>query len=115
MSSIRQFEPMADECSTIFMSAMRELQGQELDFGAWLQWYAFDVNAAMTFQARFGFMESRKDVQGMIGAIEKALIYGAMVGQVPSLHAWLLGNDFVLWLIKILAPLRQIPSVISSM
>lgn len=104
MSSIRQFEPMADECSAIFMSAMHELQGQVLDFGVWLQWYAFDVIAAMTFQARFGFMESRKDVQGMIGAIEKALMYGAMVGQVPSFHAWLLGNDFMLWLMKILAP-----------
>ncbi|KAH7205129.1 cytochrome P450 [Fusarium redolens] len=111
MASIRTFEPMADECTDIFMAAMRDLQGQKVDLGEWLQWYAFDVIAAMTFQARFGFMEKRTDVEGMIGSIEKALVYGAVVGQVSYLHDYLLGNDFVLWLLKTFMP--QLPNPIA--
>lgn len=65
----------------------------------------------MTFQARFGFMESRTDVKGMIGSIEKALMYGSIIGQVPSLHAYLLGNDISLWLLKTLAPKQPNPIV----
>ncbi|KAJ0416229.1 cytochrome P450 [Aspergillus carlsbadensis] len=87
MTSIRQFEPMADECCAMFLAAMRELQGQKMDLGVWVQWYAFDVIAAMTFQARFGFMETRTDVDGMISSIEKALMYGSIIGQIPKLHA----------------------------
>ncbi|KAL3459726.1 cytochrome P450 [Aspergillus heterothallicus] len=104
MTTIRQFEPMADECTALFFEAMHDLEGQKVDFGAWLQWYAFDVIAAMTFQARFGFMEKRKDVHGMIASIEKALMYGAMIGQVPGLHKWLLGNNLWLWILRNLFP-----------
>ncbi|KAF9890027.1 hypothetical protein FE257_006707 [Aspergillus nanangensis] len=111
MTSIRQFEPMADECAEMFLAAMQELEGQTIDFGSWLQWYAFDVIAAMTFQARFGFMEKRTDVHGMIGAIEKATVYGTVISQVPALHAWLLENDAVLWLVKKLAPNTPNPLV----
>jgi hypothetical protein len=33
MISIRQFEPMADECCALFVSAMHELQSQNVDRG----------------------------------------------------------------------------------
>jgi cytochrome P450 len=100
MSSIRSFEPLADECTSIFIAAMEELEGQALDLGIWLQWYAFDVIGAITFQRRFGFMEERTDKWGMIRAMEKGLVYGGIVSQVPALHHWLLGNR---WVARILA------------
>ena len=95
MSSIKSLEPFADECSAIFIDAMRDLEGQRVDLGAWLQWYAFDVIGAITFQHRFGFMEKRMDVQGMIGGLEVGLRYAGIVSQVPSLHSWMIGNFWV--------------------
>jgi hypothetical protein len=79
---------------------MKDLEGQQIDLGAWLQWYAFDVIGAITFQRRFGFMEKREDVQDMIGGLESGLQYAGIVSQVPSLHGWLMGN---LWVSKFLA------------
>ena len=95
MSSIKAMEPFADECSDIFVRAMRDLQGKPVDLGIWLQWYAFDVIGAITFQRRFGFMEKRQDINGMIGGIEGALKYAGIVGQIPALHGWLMGSRLV--------------------
>jgi hypothetical protein len=92
MTSLRDLEPLMDDCSDIFLKAMRELSGSPVDLGAWLQWYAFDVIGAITFQQRFGFMEERKDVRDMIAGLEFGLWYGSLVGQIPELHPWILGN-----------------------
>jgi hypothetical protein len=67
-------------------------QARRLIFGTWLQWYSFDVIGAITFQQRFGFMEERKDVRDMIAGLEFGLWYGSLVGQIPELHPWILGN-----------------------
>lgn len=117
MTSMKAMEPFTDECTGIFFKAMRDLEGQNIDLGVWLQWYAFDVIGCITFQRRFGFLEERRDVGGMIGDIEKVLKYAAMIGQIPEWHPYLVGN---LWLSKILAaqtlvkvpdPLRTIVKV----
>lgn len=93
---------------------MKDLEGQPVDLGAWLQWYAFDVIGAITFQRRFGFMEKREDVLGMIEGIDGALWYGATIGQVPEFHPWLMGSllvsKFVTTqpLVKVSDPLRSV-------
>jgi hypothetical protein len=38
MSSVVTLEPMADECTDIFMQKMHENVGKPLDLGEWLQW-----------------------------------------------------------------------------
>lgn len=108
MSSIRTMEPFADDCTDIFLDAMRSLQGQAVDLGVWLQWYAFDVIGSITFQQRFGFLEKRKDVLGMISSIDSALRYAALAGQIPAVHPWLMGNR---WVAKLLTmqPFVNIP------
>ncbi|KAL5322250.1 hypothetical protein ACEPPN_010222 [Leptodophora sp. 'Broadleaf-Isolate-01'] len=95
MTSIRTLEPLVDECSEIFVQSMKDLEGQKVDLGAWLQWYAFDVIGMITFNRRFGFMEDRTDVMSMISDIETLLKYAGIVGQVPYLHPWLAGNQFI--------------------
>lgn len=50
MSSIKSLEPFADECTKIFVDAMKDLEGQQIDLGAWLQRYGFNVIGAITFQ-----------------------------------------------------------------
>ncbi|PVH73614.1 cytochrome P450 [Cadophora sp. DSE1049] len=95
MSSIRTLEPLVDECSSIFIRSMQDLEGQKVDLGAWLQWYAFDVIGMITFNRRFGFMEERRDIGDMISDIEAGLRYAGIAGQVEGLHRWLVGNKFL--------------------
>jgi cytochrome P450 len=89
MTSMRSLEYLVDACSEVFIRAMKDLEGQVVDLGVWLQWYAFDVIGSITFEKRFGFMEQREDVKGVISAIELALMYGSIVGQVPWFHQFL--------------------------
>ncbi len=99
MTSVRRFEPQAEACTEIFTAAMHDLEGSVVDLGAWLQWYAFDVIGAITFNKRFGFLEERRDYKGLIHGLEGGLIYAGIVGQVPEWHSWLLGNEtLVRWL-----------------
>lgn len=57
-------------------------------------------------------MEQREDIGHMIAVIDKELMYGTVIGQIPYLHAYLLGNDYVPALIAKLAP--NIPNPIVS-
>ncbi|KAF1818617.1 putative P450 monooxygenase [Dissoconium aciculare CBS 342.82] len=85
MSNMRNYETYVDECTEIFISTMHELEGQTLELAEWLQWYAFDVIASVTFQRRFGFLEERKDINGMIHGIEEGLGAIKFLGQYPEL------------------------------
>jgi hypothetical protein len=93
MSNMRNYEPYVDECSQLFIDAMRDLEGQTVDLAVWLQWYAFDVIAGLTFQRRFGFLEQRKDVNDMIQQLDHGLDSLRVIGQYPALDGpakWLL-------------------------
>ncbi|KAJ5678347.1 cytochrome P450 [Penicillium maclennaniae] len=93
---------------------MKDMAGQIIDLGAWLQWYAFDVIGAITFQRRFGFMEKREDVIGMIAGLEAGLRYAGVVSQIPRLHHWFLGN---IWVAKFMAaqPFVKMPDPLRTM
>ena len=108
MSSMKAMEPFVNDCNDIFMKAMKELEGDKVDLGTWLQWYAFDVISAITFHKRFEFMEQRKDVENMIGDISQGLVACATAGQVPGLHKWLLGSKWLPFLLN-LQPLARVP------
>ena len=79
MSTMRELEPMNDACSEILLRKLREREGQEIDLGRWLHWYAFDVISSITFSNRLGFMEQEKDVGNIIEAIEGRLVYNSIV------------------------------------
>lgn len=86
---------MTDDCIRILEDSFRDLEGQDIDLGVWLQWYAFDVITSITFSNRMGFMDERKDIAGIIDAIEGRLAYNSVVGEMPILHQFLLGNQYV--------------------
>ena len=92
MTTMKTFEYLVDSCTDLFAKNMLDLQGQVVDLGAWVQWYAFDAIGSITFGSMFGFMERRTDVDNVISGIEMGLMYGAVVGQMPWLHKLLLGN-----------------------
>jgi cytochrome P450 len=97
LSTLKELEPMNDACSAIFMRKMGDFASREadVDLGAWVHWYAFDTITSITFSNRLDFMEQERDVEGIIAAIEGRLIYNSIIGQVPWLHQYLFGNDFV--------------------
>jgi hypothetical protein len=95
LSSLLDFEPLADECTKILERKLDGLQGRNIDLGTWLHWYAFDVITYITFSNCLGFMEREEDVSGIIAAIEGRLFYNSIVGQVPTMHKYLLGNSLV--------------------
>lgn len=95
MSSLVELEPMTDTCIEILQNKLNVMQGKDIDLGEWLQWYAFDVITSITFSNRLGFMEEEKDVAGIINAIEGRLAYNSVIGEVPCLHKYLLGNPVV--------------------
>ena len=100
MTSIRSFEPYVDQCSDIFITEMRTKVGQRVELADWCQYYAFDVIGSITFQRRFGFMEQGRDVDNMMAAIWKVLTYAGIIGQVPELHPWLLGNPLLISILR---------------
>lgn len=98
LSSLRELEPMNDECSAIFLRKLDGLVGQEINLGEWLHWYATDVIMSITFSNRLGFMEREEDVENIIRAVDGRRIYNAIIGQLPSLHPYLFGNRIFAWL-----------------
>ena len=63
-------EPLVDECFSIFIRSMKNLEGKKGNLGGWVRWYAFGVIGMITFNHRYGFMEERKDVLNMISSLE---------------------------------------------
>lgn len=51
------------------------------DLGDWLQYFAFEVMASMTFSRRYGFLEFGSDRNGLIEAIWRFMKVAAPVGQ----------------------------------
>lgn len=107
LTTLREFEPQINSCTNKFISIMHEFAStnEVVDLGQWLQWYAFDVVGAITFNSLFGFMDQRKDIQDIIAGIEGALWYGSIIGQMPELHPWLLANTS---LMSILSHLKAV-------
>ena len=108
LSNLRQLEGLVDETSMEFMDAMKDLQGQAIDLGEWVQWYAFDVIGRITFLKPFDFIKDREDKGSVIERLETQTKYNTTVAQIPELHKVLLGNR---WNIKLLSktPIKASP------
>ncbi|KAH8658478.1 putative P450 monooxygenase [Xylariales sp. PMI_506] len=93
MTSLLDLEPMVDQCTRILEEKLDRMQKAPIDLGTWMQWYAFDVISSITFSDRFDFMKNETDVAGIIKAIEGRLYYNSVVGMIPFLHKFPLGNN----------------------
>ena len=88
MSTLVQFEPLVDSTSTEFLKQLSQRYADRsdesgiCDFGAWLQYYAFDVIGELTYSKRLGFVDGGVDVDNIIGSLEWFLGYAAVVRQV---------------------------------
>jgi hypothetical protein len=104
MSNLVTFEPLVDSTIDAFVTQLEERivdrPGEDgvLDFGAWLQFYAFDVIGELTFSKRLGFVDEGRDIDGVISTLERMLNYFSIVGQNPWLDRMFLKNPILLWL-----------------
>lgn len=79
---------------------MYDTQGQPLDLSEWLDYFAFDSTSAVVLGTPFGFMEKHGDINGTISQLKQGFRYAAIIGQVPELHPWLLGNRTLMGFLK---------------
>ncbi|KAI1754951.1 cytochrome P450 [Xylaria castorea] len=88
MTSLVSYEPYVDQCADIFSQRLSEMSeaGMPVDMGHWLQCYAFDVIGQITYGKRIGFLDHGADIQGIMRAIEKGLVYGTLVGIYDRFH-----------------------------
>ncbi|KAK5046280.1 hypothetical protein LTR84_008423 [Exophiala bonariae] len=104
MSTLVQFEQYIDSTTTAFLDQMKQRFVDRprisCNFSTWLQWYAFDVIGELTFSKPLGFIEQGRDIEGIIGSIEKMLDYAAVVGQWPFLDNIFLKNPIRIMLSK---------------
>ncbi|KAI1616906.1 cytochrome P450 family protein [Exophiala viscosa] len=84
-SSLMELEPYMDSAIAYFMTTLHDVQGQRIDFGLWLQLFAFDVIGEVTFSQRFGLMDAARESEAL-KQIKKVLRSTSWVGQVPWVY-----------------------------
>ena len=101
MTNLKNYEPHVNECTEIFLRILERCQGQSIDITDYMHFYALDVIAAITFQNRLGYLDHQQDVLGLVASRGFSAKYFGVVGQIPWLHPYLLGNRrMVKWLAK---------------
>lgn len=87
MTNLVQFESLVDSTSREFLNQLRTRfvdrnrndDAGIVDFGKWLQFYAFDVICELTYSQRLGFVDHGKDIESIISNLEWLLGYSAVV------------------------------------
>ncbi|GME65669.1 cytochrome P450 [Neofusicoccum parvum] len=89
MSTLTQYESIVDRTIQKFLGRLEEefVKGESVGkvcpISKWVQWYAFDVIADITWSSQLGFLDSAKDVDNMIKQLDDVLEWVAPVGQLP--------------------------------
>ncbi|KAK8155481.1 cytochrome P450 [Phyllosticta citribraziliensis] len=94
MATMQQMTPCIENTIDLLMQKVRSFAegSREVALDIWLHYFAFDVLGEVAFSRRFGFLDTGKDVEGCISAINVNQQYNAAVGQIPQLNALLRHN-----------------------
>lgn len=93
--NVPSFEGRVDEVLECLREKLDEkfIENSEVfNLGQWLQFFAFDVMGTLTFSKRYGFLETGKDVGGMLGTIVDFMRSSAPLTQIPWLD-WALRKN----------------------
>ncbi|KAF2738694.1 pisatin demethylase [Polyplosphaeria fusca] len=104
MSSLVNYEPLVSSTLDFFLDETEKSYaktGAICSFSQWLQYFAFDVIGDLTWSKRLGFVEGQRDVDGIIGFLNKFLSYAGPIGQIPTLDLLLEKNPIRLWMQRI--------------
>ncbi|ETS79739.1 hypothetical protein PFICI_09592 [Pestalotiopsis fici W106-1] len=85
MSTMLSYEMHVDQCIEILDQRFREFSSTKelINFGHWMQCYAFD------FSKRFGFLDRGHDIENLISSLDAFNFYGSLVGIIPEWHRFL--------------------------
>lgn len=86
-ANVPAYESHVDEVLGVLREKLgTKFEGNDevFELGQWLQYFAFDVMGTLTFSKRYGFLESGKDVNNMLGTIVDFMRRSAPVS---SLHS----------------------------
>ena len=114
MTSLRDLEPYINTCIELLVeriSEVTEAGRKPLNTSVWLQYFAYDVLGEVNFSQKLGFLETGTDVASSVAAIDGLLQYLSIVGQMPWLHNFLLGNPLMHKLIPQLEKSNEIQNV----
>ncbi|SPQ24146.1 bf063f20-0ead-4d8d-8658-a664e452a012 [Thermothielavioides terrestris] len=95
LSNAVKSEPFIDEVLDVLfdqLDARFEKSQATFDLADWLQFFAFDVMGTMTFSRRYGFLETGRDVQGILATIWNFMLTVGPMTQVPWLDKLLHKN-----------------------
>lgn len=82
LANIPSLEPRVNEVLDCIHEKLEEKivgNDQVFNLGDWLQFFAFDVTATLTFSKRYGFLDAGKDVEGMLASIVFSMLTSAPV------------------------------------
>ncbi|KAK8878771.1 cytochrome P450 monooxygenase [Apiospora arundinis] len=88
-SSVAALEPLMDKVIADFCGHLEKRfidgVGKSFDLGEWIAFCSWDVNGAVSFSKRFGYMDEGHDYDHTISIADQSLDYFAAVGQIPLL------------------------------
>ncbi|KAI0399660.1 benzoate 4-monooxygenase cytochrome P450 [Xylaria palmicola] len=89
-AAVLGLEPKIEECVRLFTQKMETLvsgeSGTRLDMSQWVHLFAFDCLGELNASQKFGFLESGRDIQGMIEGSDRILIKTGLFAQAPILQ-----------------------------
>ncbi|KAF4156803.1 hypothetical protein CNMCM6069_006325 [Aspergillus lentulus] len=95
MTNVISLESTVDQVLEILfqqLDARFAETGHVCDLGSWLQFFAFDTMATLTFSKRYGFLEEGRDVNGILNAVGTFMKKAAPIGQIPWVDRLLYKN-----------------------
>ncbi|CAN8097538.1 unnamed protein product [Discula destructiva] len=97
LANIPSMEPRVNEVLQCLHEKLEEKfvgNDQVFNLGDWLQFFAFDVMGTLTFSKRYGFLDTGKDVGGMLASVLFFMRTSAPFTQIPKID-WLLRKNRV--------------------
>ncbi|KAH9215292.1 cytochrome P450 that detoxifies the phytoalexin pisatin [Leptodontidium sp. 2 PMI_412] len=91
MTALLSYEEAVNRQTKVLMDKLSAFARERklVSVPTFVQYYAFDVIGEITVAQSFGMMESENDLNGIIKAIDSAMIYGGMLGSLPEFHPWI--------------------------
>jgi hypothetical protein len=83
MTTLREFEHFVDSTIEAFLEQLMDRHARPnkpCNLGEWLEFYALDATGEMTFSKRLGFIDTGKDLGGIMTSVQKTLNYGTVAG-----------------------------------
>ncbi|PVH74486.1 cytochrome P450 [Cadophora sp. DSE1049] len=82
LSSLLAYEGFVDHCVSLLCQRFEEFAATSKDFqlAHWLQCYAFDVIGCITFEKRFGFLDTGDDIGSIMSSLETQMLWSSLVG-----------------------------------